>query len=241
MGCNLKLERNQRMGNHRTADETRQHHIESMGEPLGSLFNALWQEVAWLYRKWNEYVELYGNKPSRIDLLNKAAPSLFRIVQDSLWEDTLLHLARLTDPSNSSGKPNLTIRRLTELVNDERTSKHVSSLIEEALKATEFCRDWRNRRIAHRDLNLTLAQGAEPLKLASRRNITDALVSIANVLNAMTQHYTDSTTMFDTGTISGGAISLLYVIDGGLNAEKRRREKIRRGEYDTSDLRPRDL
>lgn len=83
------LERNRRMSSHLTYEETRQHYIEKMGEPLGLLFNALWQEMAWLYQKWNEYVELYGAKPSRIDLLNKAAPSFFRLAQDSLWEGTL--------------------------------------------------------------------------------------------------------------------------------------------------------
>src|SRR2546430_16292006 len=73
--------------------------------PYTTLFrsNALWNEVAWLHAKWHEYKELYGEKPPRLELLNRASGFFFRIVQDTLWENTLLHLARLTDPSRSAG------------------------------------------------------------------------------------------------------------------------------------------
>ena len=97
------------MTNFRTADEAKLEYITRMGEPLGKLFSALWQEAAWLQSKWIEYVELFGTKRSRIELLNKAAPAFFKVVQDSLWEDTIIHIARLTDPPKSAGKDNLTI------------------------------------------------------------------------------------------------------------------------------------
>ncbi|WP_408068516.1 AbiU2 domain-containing protein [Vineibacter terrae] len=61
----------------------------------------------WLHVKWEEYVELYGKRQSRVDLLNEAAPLFFRIVQDALWADTLLHIARLTDEPNSYDKPSM--------------------------------------------------------------------------------------------------------------------------------------
>ncbi len=85
-------------------EEVKRQHIELMGKDLGSVFNELCNELAWLYIKWNQYVELYGTKSSRIELTNQAAPLFFRIVQDTLWEDTLLHIARFTDPPKSAGK-----------------------------------------------------------------------------------------------------------------------------------------
>lgn len=135
------------MSGHRTADEVKRHHIEVMGDDLGSLYHALWNELAWLYSKWGEYVELFGTKPSRIDLVNKAAGHFFRIVQDSLWEDALLHIARLTDPPKSVGKENLTIRQLPQLIVKEPLKKNVSALVDVAVEKAEFCRDWRNRHI----------------------------------------------------------------------------------------------
>ena len=75
-----------------------------MGPRLGPVYNALWNEVAWLHAKLHEYKQLYGEKPARLELLNRAAGLFFRIVQDTLWEDTLLYLARLTDPPRSAGR-----------------------------------------------------------------------------------------------------------------------------------------
>lgn len=101
---------------HRTAAETQSDNIAAMGEEVGKIYSALWQEVALIHNRWGQYVALYGTSPSRIALLNKAAPSFFRTVQDSLWESMLLHLARLSDPPKSVGKENLSVRRLTQAV-----------------------------------------------------------------------------------------------------------------------------
>ena len=229
------------MATHRTAEEVKQHHVEQMGEDLGSLFHVLWNEVAWLYGKWGEYVELFGTKPSRIDLMNKAAPRFFKVVQNSLWEDTLLHVARLTDPPKSAGKHNLTIQRLPSLVAGEKVEASVIKLTEIAIEKADFCRDWRNRHIAHRDLQLAMDEGVEPLKPASRAKVKDALEGIAGVLNAVSQHYMDSTIMFEGIPSSRGVVSLLYVLDDGLQAENERRKRIKAGDYRPDDYKARDL
>ena len=229
------------MNTKRTAEEAKQNYIEAMGEPLGSLFHELWQEVAWLHKNWKEYVELYGTKPSRIDLLNTAAPTFFRLVQDSLWEGTLLHLARLTDSPRSAGNPNLTIRRLPYLIDDLGVKASVSSLVADAIQATEFCRDWRNRHIAHRDLDLALETSAQPLKPASRKDVKDALTSIVNVLNQVTGHYMDSEAIYSKTSSPYGALSLIYILDDGIKAEEERQERIKRGKHEPEDIQARDL
>ncbi len=122
------------MSRNKTSDEVERHHIEAMGEDLGPLYHALWNELAWLYSKWHEYVELFGTKSSRIDLLNRAAGRFFRIVQDTFWEDSLLHIARLTDRPTTAGKENLTIRRLQDLIEDEDLKSRVSNPVDAAIK-----------------------------------------------------------------------------------------------------------
>jgi len=230
------------MSGHRTAEEVRQHHVEVLGDELGTLYNVLWNELAWLYSNWREYEELFGKKPSRIELINKAAGLFFRIVQDSLWEDSLLHIARLTDPPKSVGKDNLSIRRLPDLIENDALKKKVTELIKVSVEKAEFCRDWRNRRIAHKDLGLVLKTGAKPLKLASRAKVKEALSSIADVMNAISSHYMDSTTMYEgVGGTSGGAVSLLYVLDDGLRAKEERHERRKAGNYQPEDFEARDL
>lgn len=133
------------MSRYSTTEEVKQEHIEKLGDNLGSLFHELSNEVAWLYIKWEEYVELFGNAPSRIDLLNQSAPLFFRIVQDSLWENVLLHITRLTDPpisgKKSSGRKNLSIQCLSVLV-DEEIKETITKQINNAIEKSSFCRDW---------------------------------------------------------------------------------------------------
>lgn len=229
------------MSSDRTAEEVQRSHIEAMGVELGSVYHALWNELVWLHRKWDEYVKLFGTKPSRIDLMNKVAPSFFRVVQDSLWEDTLLHVARLTDSPSTSGKNNLSIRQLPQLIDDKNLQDEVTTLVEAAVKKAEFCRDWRNRRIAHKDLALALNRGAEPLQPASRANVKDVLTSMADVLNAVSAHYLDSTTWFEGISTLGGAIALLYALDDSVRFHAERRERISNGDFRIEDYPKRDL
>jgi hypothetical protein len=223
-----------------SADEARPPYIELMGDPLGTLFHHLWHEVASLHVKWEEYVELFGTKPSRIEILNSSSPMFFRLVQDTIWDATLLHIARLTDPPKSKGKENLTIQGLRELITDPTALDKVSGLIEIAMGASTFCRDWRNRKIAHSDLKLATDETVKPLAPASRKQVTDAIKAISEVLNAVGWHYTGSTTIFDIGGM-GGAGQLLAVLHDGLKAKTERRERRRRGEYREDDCRPVDL
>lgn len=224
-----------------TAEEARQTYKSAMGESLGALFHSLWQEVAWVHLRWHEYVVLYGDKPSRVALLNKAAPGFFRLVQDMLWEATLLHIARLTDAPCSAGKQNLTIQRLHSLVCDEHFAQCVKTLSDKAKGATEFCRDWRNRRIAHSDLSLALGEHPAPLAAADRDKVNTALSAIVEVLNAVSLHYMNSSSFFDIPEYPGHAVSLLYVVDDGLSVEAERRDRLKRREVGLDDYSNRNL
>ncbi|OPL14104.1 MAG: hypothetical protein AVO39_09640 [delta proteobacterium MLS_D] len=228
------------MGRYLTADNVKQAHIEKLGDNLGSLFNELENEVASLCMKWEEYVELFGKTPSRIGLLNQSAPVFFKIVQDSLWEDILLHLARLTDSPKSAGKDNLTLRFLPNLV-DVKIRGTITNQITDAEEKTNFCRDWRNRHIAHRDLKLVIDKHAEPLKPASRAKVKDALDSFTKILNTISEYYMKSTIAFDSIIGSGGAEELLYVLDDGIKVDVERRKRIEAGKYLPEDLVDRNL
>jgi hypothetical protein len=224
-----------------TAEQARASHIAAMGEELGSVYSDLWQQVAELHLKWSEYVVLFGTKESRVELLNDTIPSFARMVQDSFWEDVLLHIARLTDPPRSAGRRNLSAQTIIPLVSHPDTRARLEAQLADVLTATAFCRDWRNRRIAHRDLNLALERGAEPLQSASRLKVVAALEALAKLLNIVSVHYLDSTTFFEFADGAGKATRLLYMLDLARNAENLRRERIRLGTYDGAEYRPHDL
>jgi hypothetical protein len=207
-----------------SAAEAKKQYIEKMGDALGTRFYALWQEITLLHINWKEYAELFGTSEKRIERLNQAAPAFFRMIQDELWNATLLHIARLVDSPKTSGQANLTIRNLTDLV-DVELKMPLATLIDKAVEDAKFARDWRNKIIAHRDLSLALEDGtSEPLTPASRADVNKALAELAEVLNAVQHHYLNSETIFNAAARHNGAITLLYHLGDGLKI-KTEREK----------------
>lgn len=215
--------------------------IAAMGAEIGKIYSALWQEVARIHKKWNQYVELFGTSRERIELLNLAAPSFFRTVQDSLLEDVLLHLARFTDPPKSMGRSNLSLRQLSQALAPTPIGAEAAALAGAASIACDFARDWRNRRLAHRDLDLAVGPNPDPLAPASRESVKRALATLGELLNFVSQHFTDSTTRFDLGSSDPEAANLLYIIRDGLHFDKERLVRVKRGELHWSALKPEPL
>ena len=127
-----------------------------------------------MHIKWGQYRQLFAQSQRRVDLINQAAGHFFRILQDALFEDIILHLARLTDPAQSGHKhksqDNLSLWRLQMLV-PETLSVEVADLVQEALAACSAPRVWRNKRLAHRDLTVALATADDPLSGISRGDV----------------------------------------------------------------------
>lgn len=211
------------------AEELKDQYISLMGSGLGSVFYALYNEFAWLHVRWWQYLQLFAATRERVVVLNEAAGLFFRVVQDSLWEDTLLHLARITDKPDTGGKANLTIQRLSALLTDKQLAAEIRTLVDDAVTRAGFARDWRNRRMAHIDLALAVEEGAKPLAAASRRSVDDALKSIDAVLNHLEMHFRNSTIFFEGFGHPGDAEALLYVVRDGLAADEARRKRLREG------------
>jgi len=221
-----------------TADEVAASYKEVMGHELGGIFHELRNQTISLYWNWSEYVELFGSTSERVDILNKAAGSFFFIVQNALWRDTLLHVCRLTDAAKTTGKANLSIRCLPDLVDLEKAPR-TKELVQMAVDRSGFARDWRNRRLSHYDLQVALGRAAEPLAPASREHVREAITALGELVNYLSLQYRGSTTIFDLPESGGSAKSLLYVLREGIEAECARRNRIRSGVATNDDFIPR--
>lgn len=220
---------------HRTAEEARAEYERVMGTELGAVYALLWQELAWIHSKWGEYVVIFGTSPERVALLNEAAPSFGRLIQDTLWDGVLLHIARLTDPAVSFGKPNLSLLAMANLIDRPATKAKVETQIQACMVSAAFARDWRNRSIAHKDMGVAMEAGV-PLAMASRALVRKALEDLAAVLDLVSHDYIGSTSFFDSGPEIGGALELLYVLNDGLAVQRERRARLERGEYSAADF-----
>lgn len=229
------------MAEHISAEQVLEQHIRDMGTDLGTLYNVLTNEVAWVHAKWAQYQQLYARSPERIALLNEAAGHFFGIIQDALFEDVILHLARLTDPPQSMRKDNLTLCRLPTLISHTQLRAGVTDLVKTAQAACESVREWRNRRLAHRDLSLALATATEPLPGISYATIKAALAAMAAVLNYLEGYYWNSETAYEHILTEGGeADSMVYYLSEGVRIEERRCERLQQGNPIPEDIEPRN-
>jgi hypothetical protein len=225
------------MTEERTPAEVQTGYVQAMGKDLGELFYATSSELTWVHWRWKQYRTLFGEKQSRIDLLNKAAPLFFRIVHNVLFEDTLLAVARLVGPPKSLNKPNLTVERFPPLLVGVNLQDEVSSLIQKAKASAAFAVDWRNRRLAHRDLDLSLKRNQKTLAPATRAQVEIALSARRDVLNRIEVECCNAATVYDSPT-HGDAEALLYVIRDGLQHDRDRFERLKRGELRAEDMKP---
>lgn len=219
-----------------TDDEVLVGQIAAMGPELGNLYHAISKEVSSLHWRWGEYRVLFAEKPSRIDLMNQSAPFFFSVVHDSIFESTLIGIARLVGPPFSVGKPNLTIRRFQALITDASLKAEIAALVDQSETAAEFAIDWRNRQIAHRDLHLALNVSSNPLPAATREKVDLALSALHQVLGKIEVAYFHSATIHARSP--WGAKALLTLVQGGLLREQEKRDCWDRLERHQDDVSP---
>ena len=215
-----------------TGDELKQRNIAVMGDDLGAQYTALFEEFAALHLYWKEFLELFGTNEKRIDRLNQAAPGFFRMLKEQQFETNMLHLARLTDSPKSVGKMNLTVCNLPDLVNDQALKQQLVCLVDDVKLKTNFCRDWRNRRFAHRDLKLATDNGrATPLAAATKEHFTAALRAVSDLLNTMERFYYKGACSFEDIAAHNGAATLLFILGFGVREREQMQKKNANGDF----------
>ena len=223
------------MASDKSAEQVREEHVRVLGHALGSVFHALYDEVTWLHVKWKQYKILYDSRES-VDLLNQTAGFFFYVIQRTMWEDLVLHVARLSDPPRSMGKDNLTLLRLADAITDPTLAQDVRALVEIAKSQSSFARDWRNRRLAHHDLSLTLGGNVKPLPGISRDKMEHALSAIRAVLNKVELHHWNSEVAFEIFVAHDDAETLSYYLKVAVSTEYQRQERLRQGHPLPDDL-----
>lgn len=207
-----------------------------MGPGLGPLYHALENEVTWVHAKWLEYRKLFAKSEKRIDLLNETAGFFFRVVQDVLWDDVLLHIARLTDPARQGRFENLTTSRLEDAFQNTEVGPELSRAMGVVKSRSRFAREWRNRRITHRGLPLTLDSKARPLPGISRQHVEEVLTSIRDVMNLLRHRYLGGAMDFEHFLVHDDADLLVRRLSLATWTEAQRRARLV-----TGDRRPEDF
>lgn len=158
------------------------------------IFDELMNSWARCKIKLDEFQVLFSNKnKDNFELLKAIAGGGFLgSMLGIFWDDLTLAVCRLTDKPITGRKENLTIKIIPHcLCMDENQKLELENLILIANETTQFARDWRNRRISHADLWLSIDANPEPLATATIHKMKTALAAIHNVLNYTGDHFLD--------------------------------------------------
>jgi hypothetical protein len=190
--------------------------IRNMPSEIRSVFTALQDEVIWLHAKWIIHRQLFGTSEERIDLLNDFGPDLFQIIYDSLLNDVLLTMSRLTDPAISFKKENLSLSRLTNMIEGTEDKEFLTEIRALQAKTDEQCepfRRLRNRVIAHNDLAAALSHHHDPLPDITRQMIENGLSSIRDYMSAIDTFFDATETDYKQPHLRGDGDSLIHYLE----------------------------
>ena len=226
------------MSGNLSSEQVEQQLVQAMGPDLGHVFHALSHEVAWLHAKWLEYRKLFAKSEERLDLLNSSAGFFFYTIQKVVWEDVLLHIARLLDPPKQGKHANLSLRMLPDFLRDQEAepAPTLCWLLEVAEESAGFVRDWRDKHLAHRDLDYAMGRAASPLAAVSRQQVEQALASLRAVLNHLHTHYLGGQVGYEHFWTHSDADELVYHLSVARRAERAQHERLVAGQPLPEDL-----
>ena len=78
-------------------------YIPKLPDNIRNIFMRLCQDVYSLRSKWEFYLELFDSKKNA-ELISELARASFQIIEESLRNDMIMAICRLSDPSQSSPK-----------------------------------------------------------------------------------------------------------------------------------------
>ncbi len=163
---------------------------------LATQFEPLFKEVMWLTAKWSEFLKLYAADKETIELINRSAGYFFVIVQDTLWDDLLMHLTRLSGPARTGKNKNLSIFQFPSLVDSDVLRSKLETMLSQRSEVFGFADRHRNKRLAHHDLTVATS-GISSVPGSSRLQIRKALEFLQEYVRAIYAHYTDTDFIFE--------------------------------------------
>jgi hypothetical protein len=172
-------------------------------------------EVRNLYFKLKFFNQLFTD-PNRIETLKATALLLFQSIEESMLFDILLSITRLTDPSKSFGKENLSFENLLEEIPDNPLRIEIKNLLSQIKQKAKDIEIWRNKKLGHNDLQKAL--GDFSLPPIQKKDLADILELIPKVMNSILGYFKDEEIRYEMCVTSQDGDSLLFYLEYGLVA-----------------------
>jgi hypothetical protein len=172
---------------------------------------------------------LFAVSAEQIDILNESVPIFAFAAQRAFYDTVCLALARLTDPEESCGKPNLSFAYLAKSMASCLNASLQGELhrkLEMARSVVSPLRIQRNRRIAHNDLKCSMAA---TFAGTSREEVERALDASRDFMNVLHFEYGGSPMAYERVYAEGGSDSLISCL-AQIQQMRRLRTQFLKGE-----------
>jgi hypothetical protein len=180
--------------------------FRKMPQEVQEVFEDLHNDLVWLQIHFEWYNCLFDQGPKRLELLDAIASTFFVRLKFTLFEDIVLSIARLLDPSRSRAFERMSLAQLAERVtaDDKAFGAELDAELNRIKKESHNIRDLRNSRIAHKDLKDSLKESPELTKI-SKSNIEQVLTDIGALMNKVSDRYGGPGTLYENAMSQAGA------------------------------------
>jgi hypothetical protein len=153
--------------------------------------------VAYLAFDWKAYCSLFKERGS-VDLMNSSAPSFFNLLQRVLRDDIVRRVAISFDSPEVARRHNLVVDRVVHQSQcwlSVAQMHSLKNLRDKASDAVLAVRKYRNRILAHQDLNT--AKGVDRYPRLTGHDVTNAIECLFRVLNFVEVNVFGSETAYE--------------------------------------------
>lgn len=213
-----------------SAEEVRANLIARLGPQFGIDLYNLRNAYIGIRIDWRFYRSLFGESPERVALLNDCSGLFFYTQERVLFEAVVIGLCRIIDPiETGKGKGirrNMTFHRLKNYISDNARQVAFDELISKAEGAAIFARDWRNKRIAHNDYDISA--GVAVLEVASREKVQFLIDVVGKILQWIYLEFLESDIHLDALLPLDDEVRVMTLLYKGLEAERLEEEDFRK-------------
>lgn len=123
-------------------------------ETIPNEIKKLQNDFLWSNVYLTQYKKLFEFNSKRIFLLDQTASMFFAVVQELLWHEIIISITRLTDKHEVGSNRNNSINIIPylEIELSWDLDPDIEILITQINEKSQPFREWRNKRIAHRDM-----------------------------------------------------------------------------------------
>ncbi len=180
------------------------------------LWDAVRNEVIYIYAYWKLYEGLYRKSKETIEVLNEVSGFGFRAIHDALIGSIILRVARLSDPAANRQQSNLSLAKLVEVASADKPTQ-VGQRLRDSLNQvradiqplTLHC----HKRLAHNDAEFRLGvKSLPPLPLELFRK---AFKSISDLMNEIGEQFGYGFNIFDP-VMEPDAVSIVMHLEEGI-------------------------